>query len=67
MNVADLTVEDLKALIRQAVEEAIAGLIDEPVDTPLRDEFKALMKASLAAGQRGVPLDEVARELGLDE
>ncbi len=66
MNVADLTIEDLKALIREAVEDAIEGLVNEPVDTPLRDEFSAQMRASLASGERGVPLDEVVGELGLD-
>ena len=70
MKVKELTVEQLKNLIEEAIEEKLEELIGDP-DTglELREEIKESLRRSLAArqrGEKGIPLEEVARQAGLD-
>jgi len=70
MKVKELTVEQLKDLVQEAVEEKLQEIIGDP-DTgrELRDEIKERLRKSLAArqcGKKGIPIDEVARRAGLE-
>ena len=69
MNVRDLTVEQFKVIVHEALEEALLDLLGDPdAGLSLREEVKEELLASLARTQRGepgIPADEVARELGL--
>ena len=70
MKVKDLTMEQLKALIDEAVEDKLAEVLgwDPDRGLELSDEAKCKIEESLAALKRGegVPLEEVAKEMGLD-
>jgi len=70
MKVKELTVEQFKGLIQEAIEEKLEELVGDPdLGLELREEIKERLRSSLAArqgGQRGVPVDEVARQAGLD-
>ncbi len=67
MKVADLTVEELKNLIREVVDEKFRELIFDPdYGLELREEVEERLIASLASKER-IPLDEVKRRLGLSE
>jgi len=70
MKVKELTVEQFKGLIQEAIEEKLEELVGDPdLGLELREEIKERLRSSLAArqnGQKGVPLDEVARQAGLD-
>jgi hypothetical protein len=70
MKVKELTVEQLKTLIQDAVEEKLEELIGDPDrGLELREEVKDRLRASLAAMQQGekvIPIEEVARQAGLD-
>ena len=67
MKVKDLSQEELTVLIRGAVEEALADYLGDPDEgLALRPEVRERLKASLRraqAGERGVPLEEVARRI----
>jgi len=65
MKVADLTVDELQALIRQTVEDVLAEWLDES-ELPVRDELAERIRTSIASGDRGAPIEEAARRLGLD-
>jgi len=70
MKVKELSVEQFKGLIQEAIEEKLEELVGDPdLGLELREEIKERLRSSLAArqnGQKGVPLDEVARQAGLD-
>ncbi len=75
MQVADLTVEELKLLIRETVSETFQtllianDLIDPDMGKQLRPEFAAQLRKALQEtnmGQRGQPAAEFAQELGLN-
>jgi len=70
MKVKELTVEQFKGLIQEAIEEKLEELVGDPdLGLELREEIKERLRSSLAArqnGQKGVPIDEVARQAGLD-
>jgi hypothetical protein len=70
MKVKELTVEQFKSLIEEAIEEKLEELIGDP-DTgrELREEIKKRLRSSLAArqrGEKGIPIEEVAMQAGLD-
>jgi hypothetical protein len=70
MKVKELTVEQLRNLIEEAIEAKLEELIGDP-DTglELREEIKERLRSSLATrqrGEKGIPIDEVARQAGLD-
>lgn len=70
MKVKDLTVEQFKVLIQEAVEEKLEEVISDPdLRLELREEIKERLRSSLAAmqgGEKGIPIDQIARQAGLD-
>ena len=69
MQVKELTVEELKLLIQETVAETVQLLLVDSDDDPLiKPEVKQQLLSSLQktqAGERGIPIEEVARKLGL--
>ena len=65
MKLAELTLEELQTIIRRTVEDVLAEWLDE-ADLPLREDLVERVRASIASGDRGVPIEEAARRLGLD-
>jgi hypothetical protein len=69
-HVSDLTVDELKALVRETVEQTLAEfLVDPDKGLPLRQGMKAALERSIKAVREGSPLysaDEVAKDLGLE-
>ena len=69
VKVKDLTVEELKELIEQTVEQTLLELLGDPDEgLELREEVKARLRRSLARERKGVPgipAEEVAHKLGL--
>jgi hypothetical protein len=65
MKISDLTVEELKKIIREAVDEKFKEMLFDP-DTglELRDDVEQRLKASLASKER-IPFEEVKERLGL--
>lgn len=70
MKVKELTVEQLKALIQEAVEEKLEELLGDPDrGLALREEVRERLCKSMAAmerGETGIPIGQVAKELGLE-
>jgi signal recognition particle GTPase len=70
MKVKELTVEELKNLVEEAVEEKLEEMIGDPdLGLELREEIKERLRKSAAArqaGEKDIPVDEVARRAGLD-
>ncbi|MEA1872790.1 MAG: hypothetical protein U9M91_05360 [Chloroflexota bacterium] len=70
MKVKELTVEQFKDLVQEAIEEKLEELIGDPdAGVELREEIKERLRSSLAArqgGEKGIPIEEVARQAGLD-
>ena len=65
--VADLTVAELREIIRETVAEALAELIEDPDDgLELREEFAEEMAERLQSNEGTVPAEEVYERLGLD-
>ena len=65
--VADLTVAELRQLIRETVAEVVEELLDDAEDgLEVRPEFIEEMKELLASDEPTIPAEEVYRELGLD-
>ncbi|MBI4732649.1 MAG: hypothetical protein HY781_11120 [Chloroflexi bacterium] len=66
-HVSDLTVEELKALVRETVEETLAEFLADPdKGFVLRESMKAAIKRSTKAVREGGSLysaDEVASDL----
>jgi hypothetical protein len=65
MKIADLTVEELQALIKNAIHEELQALLTDP-DTgrELTQEVEARLASSLQSTER-VPFDEVKRRYNL--
>jgi len=70
MHVNDLTVDELRALMREVVEEVVEekiGLLTDPDEgLELREDVVESLKVFLASDQRGDDADEVFRALGLN-
>jgi len=68
--VANLTVDELKKLIREEVRQTLTEMFADPDEgLELRDEFKDELERSLAelrAGGKTVSAQEAAAKLGLD-
>jgi len=65
MKVSDLTIDELKKLIREAVDEKFKEFLFDPDDgLELRDEVEQRLKASLASKER-ISLEEVKKRVGL--
>lgn len=69
MKVKDLSSEELKALIQEAVEEALFEVLGDPDQgLELREELQKRLRHSLERvnrGERGTPAEEVAKRAGL--
>lgn len=67
MNVKDLSVEEFKLLIQEAVEEKLEEILGNPDSRlELREKVKERFSRSLAAmqgGEEGVAIEQVARML----
>ncbi len=65
MKVIDLTTDELKKVIRDAVDEKFVELFSDPdAGLELREEVEQRLKASLVSKDR-VPFEEVKKRLGL--
>jgi hypothetical protein len=62
MKVKELTVEEFKSLIQEAIEEKLEEIIGDPdLGLELREEIKERLRSSLAAmqgGEKGIPIEE---------
>lgn len=66
MRVKDLSKEELKILIREAVEEALFELLGDPDQgLELRPEIEERLRRSLEHLEQGIPAEEAAKRLGL--
>ncbi|MDP3879353.1 MAG: hypothetical protein Q8Q07_03485 [Dehalococcoidales bacterium] len=69
MKVKELTVEQLKALIDEAIEDKLAEIMGDPDrGLELTDEARRRIEESLSAlkrGEKGIPLEELAGEMGI--
>ncbi|MGK7887324.1 MAG: hypothetical protein AB4057_22180 [Crocosphaera sp.] len=70
MQVKELTVEELKHLIQQTVEETINSILFDPDENKqLKPEVKEQLLNSLKRtenGEKGISVEEVAQQLGLN-
>ena len=70
MKVKELSVEQLKALIQEAVEEKLQEVLGDPDQgLELKDDIKERLRRSLSAvesGDEGIPIGQVAKEVGLE-
>jgi hypothetical protein len=65
MKVTDLTIEELKKLIWDVLDEKFRELFFDPDNgLELREEVEQRLKASLSSKER-VPFEEVKKRLGL--
>lgn len=64
MKVADLSTEELKALISGVIEEKFRELIDPDYGLELRDDFIQTLETSMASRER-IPFEDVKKRLGL--
>jgi len=64
MKVKELTVEQFKDLVQEAIEEKLDEIIGDPdLGLELREDIKERLRNSLAArqrGEKGIPIEEVA-------
>ncbi len=69
LTVADLTVEEFKALVREVVVQTLSEMFADPDEgLELKDDFHLELQQSLAAvkaGGKTIPAGEVAERLGL--
>jgi hypothetical protein len=69
MQVKDMTIEELKLLIQETVAETIQSLMVDPDEgKQIKPEVKQQLLDSLQrtqSGERGIPAQEVAKNLGL--
>lgn len=69
MRVKDLSLEELKALIQEAVEEALLELFGDPDQgLELRQQVQERLELSLERiqrGEQGIPAEEAAKRAGL--
>ena len=67
MKVKDLGVDEFKALIYEAVEEKLEEMLGDPDQgLELREKLKTRLQRSLSTKSQNVPVEKVAKDLGLD-
>lgn len=65
MNLQDLTVEQLKELVKGLVDDRLRELLGDPdLGIPMGEALRERLKRSLTAGER-ISGDEIAEKLGL--
>jgi len=69
MQVQEMTIDQLKGLIRETVEEKLEEMLGDPDwGLELKDEVHERLKRSLEEAERGVPgiaVDDVVKKTGL--
>lgn len=68
MTVSQMTVDDLRLLIADVVEEKLAKFYEHEDDLELTDELKELLARQteeVKNGERGEPMESVLTRLGL--
>ncbi|MGB3653995.1 MAG: hypothetical protein WBA41_22670 [Rivularia sp. (in: cyanobacteria)] len=70
MQIKDMSVNELKSLIKETVEETLEEFFaDADAGKEIREEVKARLIASREAyknGKKGIPAEEVYKKLGLN-
>jgi len=67
MKVKELTVEQLKAVIEETVEDTLQEILGDPDEgLELRDEVIQRLKAHQASRKARIPMEEVAKRYGLE-
>jgi hypothetical protein len=67
MKIKDLGVDEFKALIEEVVEEKLEEMLGDPDQgLELKPVIKKQLQRSLAAKSKGVPVEKVASDLGLE-
>ena len=70
MKVKELSVEQLKALIQEAVEEKLQEILGDPDQgLEVKEDVRERLKHSLATlerGEEGICIGQVAKEIGLE-
>ena len=65
MKVTDMTTDELKKLIREAIDEQFKEILFDPDNgLELKEEVEQRLRASLASKER-IPLEKVKERLGL--
>lgn len=66
----ELTVDELKQIIGEVVEQKLSEMLGDPDEgLELREDIEARLRRSLEAerrGTRGIPAQEVAAQLGVE-
>lgn len=67
-SIANMTTAELKALIIETVQEALKQMVDPDalLDPPLSEEVKERLRQYQKEKPRGIPVEQVIKELGLD-
>ncbi|MFH7026852.1 MAG: hypothetical protein ACHBN1_15930 [Heteroscytonema crispum UTEX LB 1556] len=65
MQIKDMTVDELKALIRETVEETLEDFFGDPDEGKEVQQLLESLKRR-KAGVRGIPAEEVYKKLGLN-
>jgi len=66
MKVSELTVEQLQEVIRASLEDALGELLDSDRVLEVTNEWRSRLRRAAEANDRGMPIEEVAKRLGLD-
>ena len=70
MKVRDLDVNEFKALIQEAIEEKLEEVLGDPdLGLELQRKVRERLESSVAAtarGERGIPVEKVVSEAGLE-
>jgi hypothetical protein len=70
MQISDMTLDELRALIRETVQETLEEFFVDPDEgLEVREEVKQRLIKSLhriQAGERGIPVKKAYKRLGLD-
>ncbi len=64
--VADLTIAEFRAMVREIVAEVVEEMIDPDAGLEPRPEFIEEMRELMASDEPTIPAEEVYRQLGLD-
>lgn len=68
--VSEMTREELRQMIEMAVEQKLLELLGDPDEgLPIRKSVRDRLmrqREAVAAGERGEPLEDVSRRLGLE-
>lgn len=64
MKVADLSKDELKALIGEVIEEKFRELFDPDYGLEFREDFVQAIETSIASKER-IPFEDVKKRLGL--